>query len=119
MTPRISHRSHRLTLASATSRISHPSRTFFAFVIEAVSIVSPRNPSALRYRQELHQAGIYSDAEKTPEIFNIDCVYESLRHTPYYGEKEIICRGVRIFLWKNFAIPNYSRSTRNCVCDIS
>jgi len=78
------------SLASATSRISHPSLAtphisqsplakVFYNVIETLSAASRCNSFELSYRQELHQAGIYSDSEKTSKIFNIDCVYKSLR----------------------------------------
>lgn len=101
--PRISYLSHQLPLSLATPRISHPSTKFFYNVIETLSAASRCNPSVLSYRQELHQTGIYSGSEKTSKIFNIDCVYRSLRYIPYYirGKNCIYCK-IQIFLKTNY-----------------
>jgi len=76
-------------------------------MIETLSTASRRNPSELSYRQELHQAGIYSDSEKTLKIFNIDCVYGSLRYTLYYIKRKNCIYKIQTF---TFFKMNYTSS---------
>lgn len=101
-------------LTLATPRASHPS-CVFCKPMEAVSTVSPCNPSVQRYRQELYQAGIYTVAgKKRARIFNIDCVYESSRLASRRGDKLFVARGVYIFS----AIARFSRYFPRCCVPI-